>query len=210
MSSAPFPTTAHAAFTAAAAQHRLAPGCDTFYFLRHGQTARNAARIFQDADEPLDATGHAQAAAAAALLAPAGIAGIVASDMRRTCETAAAVDALCAVGVETLAGLRERHFGALIGTSSVALDWSCAPEGGETLPRFVARTASGLADALSRPAPVLVVAHGGTLHALAALLGLAPTPAWFANALPLRLDRAGDGWRASLLEGAGDGLRHLS
>lgn len=204
------PSAVHAAFRAAAAPHRLAPDCTTFYFLRHGQTARNASRIFQDADEPLDATGHAQAVAAAALLAETGIAGIVASDMRRTRETAAAVDGRCAVGVETLAGLRERHFGALIGTSSVALDWSCAPDGGETLAQFVARTADGLGSALARPAPVLVVAHGGTLHALAALLGLEPTVAWFANALPLRFDRRGSGWTAVPLATAVEGLRHLS
>ena len=211
MSSSPSPVAAHAAFVAAAAPHRLAPRCETFYFLRHGQTARNAARIFQDADEPLDATGQAQAASAAALMAPVGIAGIVASDMRRARDTAAAVNARCAVGLQTRAGLRERNFGALIGTSSVALDWRCAPEGGETLARFVARTAAGLADALSQPAPVLVVAHGGTLHALAALLGVEPTVAWFANALPLRFDRTGEGWAAMpLATAAGKALHHLS
>ena len=207
------PAAAHAAFlAAAAASPRLVPACTRFYFLRHGQTARNAARIFQDADEPLDATGRAQAAAAARLLAASGIAGIVASDMRRTRETAAAVDGQCAAGVETRAALRERHFGVLIGTSSIGLDWGCAPEGGETLAQFVSRTAIGLADALARPAPVLVVAHGGTLHALAALLGMEPTAAWFANALPLRLDRSGTGWTATPLATAAtaDAIRHLS
>ncbi len=210
MSPTPSPAAVHAAFLAAAAQSRLVPACARFYFLRHGQTARNAARIFQDADEPLDATGEGQAVAAAELLAPTGIARIVASDMLRTRQTAAAVGARCEADIATTAALRERHFGCLIGTSSVALDWRCEPEGGETLAAFVARTAGGLVDALSRPAPVLVVAHGGTLHALVALLGLEPAAAWFSNALALRFDRQDAAWRATPLAPTTDALRLLS
>ena len=33
-----------------AAAHPLAPACDHFYFLRHGQTECNARRIFQAAE----------------------------------------------------------------------------------------------------------------------------------------------------------------
>ncbi len=40
----------------------LSPACDHFYFLRHGQTGRNALRIFQAVDEPLSELGLQQAA----------------------------------------------------------------------------------------------------------------------------------------------------
>ena len=47
---------------ALAAAQPLAPACDHFYFLRHGQTGRNAQRIFQATDEPLSELGLQQAA----------------------------------------------------------------------------------------------------------------------------------------------------
>ena len=42
---------------ALAGAHPLSPECDHFYFLRHGQTPRNALRIFQGYDEPLSELG---------------------------------------------------------------------------------------------------------------------------------------------------------
>jgi probable phosphoglycerate mutase len=174
-----------------------------FYFLRHGQTARNASRIFQSVDEPLNANGVAQAEQAAQVLA-AELAGsavvhIVCSDAPRAHTTAQAVASRLKHAPRPHAGLRERHFGALIGTSSADIDWDCAPEGGETLDQFVARTLAALTEAVTHPAPVLVVAHGGTLHVLAAALGVSAGPALLANAQPLRFDRDGDGWRVTPL-----------
>ena len=111
-----------------------------FYFLRHGQTARNAARIFQDRSEPLDATGQQQATAAAQRLGQEPIRSIVGSDVLRASQTADTVARQLGLPWTVHTGLRERHFGALIGTSSVNLDWACAPTGGETLVDFVQRT----------------------------------------------------------------------
>ncbi|KAF1049273.1 histidine phosphatase family protein [Xylophilus sp.] len=173
-----------------------------FYFLRHGQTAGNARRIFQSPAEPLDDTGIAQARRAAAALAGEPLARIVASDADRAHHTARIVaQAHHALELRTVADLRERHFGALIGTSSALIDWDCAPEGGETLQQFVHRTRDALAAALSGgPAPVLVVAHGGTLYVLAALLGIPVTGALLANAQPLRFARTPQGrWQAEPL-----------
>ncbi len=172
---------------------------DRFYFLRHGQTARNALRIFQVPDEPLDATGLSQAAQAAAVLASEPVSHIVCSDMPRAHATARAVAQRLQRVPVLHAGLRERHFGALIGTSSADIDWDCAPEGGETLDQFAARTLAALAEALAHPAPVLVVAHGGTLHVLAAALGLRAELELFSNARPLRIDRRLPGWTATPL-----------
>ena len=186
------------------AQQPLAPACDHFYFLRHGQTPRNALRIFQAPDEPVSPLGLEQAARAATLLAGEPIRSIVCSDARRAFDTAHTVAAPHRLTPMAQEVLRERNFGALIGTSSAALDWRCEPEGGETLAQFVARKRAALEAALARPAPVLLVAHGGTLYVLAALLGVPLDTSVLGNAQPLRFVRSGTAWRIEPLAPAGD------
>ena len=189
-----------------AATQPLAPACDHFYFLRHGQTGRNALRIFQAVDEPLSELGLQQAAQAAGLLAGEPIRTIVCSDARRAFDTAHTVGVALRLTPTAQAELRERNFGALIGTSSANIDWACEPEGGETLTQFVARKRAALDAALKQPAPVLVVAHGGTLYALAALLGVPIDVTVLGNAQPLRFTRSGPTWAITpLLRHAGGG-----
>ncbi|MDM0023240.1 histidine phosphatase family protein [Variovorax saccharolyticus] len=182
-----------------AAARPLSPACDHFYFLRHGQTECNARRIFQAADEPLSALGLQQAARAAELLAGEPIQSIVSSNVHRALTTAHTVSAPHRIAPLVHEGLRERHFGALIGTSSANIDWACAPEGGETLPEFVERKRAALEAALAQPAPVLVVAHGGSLYVLAALLGVPVDMDLLGNAQPLRFEREGGAWRITPL-----------
>ena len=183
----------------------LSPACDHFYFLRHGQTGRNALRVFQAVDEPLSELGLQQAAHAAELLAGEPIRTIVCSDARRAFDTAHTVAAALRLAPTAQAELRERNFGALIGTSSVDIDWACEPEGGETLAQFVARKRRALDAALAQPAPVLVVAHGGTLYALAALLGVPIDTNVLGNAQPLRFARSGPTWGLTPLLRHADG-----
>ncbi len=183
----------------AAAAQPLAPACDHFYFLRHGQTEGNAQRIFQAVDTPLSVLGLQQATRAAELLAGEPIRTVVCSDAKRAFDTAHAVAAGLRVTPLVLESLRERNFGALIGTSSANLDWACEPEGGETLAQFVTRKRAALEAALAHPAPVLVVAHGGSLHVLAALLGVPSDLGVLGNAQPLRFERNGPTWRVSPL-----------
>ncbi len=190
---------------ALAAAQPLQVACDRFHFLRHGQTARNALRIFQDLDEPLDATGLAQAHRAAATLKAERFATIACSPLPRARTTADRVVAALVAADNALApahhdGLRERHFGELIGSSSAQIDWDCAPDGGETLPQFVARARSGLDWALRQPGPVLVVAHGGTLYVLAGLLGVPLSTTLLVNAHPLRFERTDAGWSVEALQ----------
>ena len=188
-----------------AAAEPISPACDHFYFLRHGQTGRNASRIFQAVDEPLSELGRQQAQRAAERLTGEPIRTLVCSDAHRALETAHSVAACLRLVPLLREDLRERHFGALIGTSSVNLDWNCAPEGGETLAQFVDRKRVALRFALDQPAPVLVVAHGGTLYVLAALLGVPIEPTVLGNAQPLRFDRAEGRWRVTpLLERSTD------
>ncbi|PNG52415.1 MULTISPECIES: histidine phosphatase family protein [unclassified Variovorax] len=177
-----------------AAAPPLAPACDHFYFLRHGQTAGNAQRIFQAVDAPLSTLGLQQAARAAERLAGEPIRSVVCSDARRAFDTAHAVATGLGMAPLHFEGLRERNFGALIGTSSAELDWACEPEGGETLPQFVARKRAALEAALAHPAPVLIVAHGGSLHVLVAALGIPTDRGVLGNAQPLRFERSGPTW----------------
>jgi probable phosphoglycerate mutase len=186
------------------------PACERFVFLRHGQTARNALRIFQGPEEPLDATGEAQALRAAELLAGEAFASIVCSDMRRAHHTARTVAARHAIEPVTCAGLRERNFGELIGTSSRELDWTWDPSGGESLETFVTRTRAGLLEAWSHPQTALIVAHGGIFYVLAGLLDVTITPAYFGNALPLRFERVLDGWRVTPLDAAATGESNIA
>jgi probable phosphoglycerate mutase len=188
-----------------AAAQPLAPACDHFYFLRHGQTGRNAQRIFQAVDEPLSELGLKQAARAAELLADEPIRTIVCSDARRACDTAHTVGATLKLAPMAQAALRERNFGALIGTSSANIDWACEPEGGETLTQFVTRKRAALDAALRQPGPVLVVAHGGTLYALAALLGVPIDFELLGNAQPLRFERGDPTWAVTPLLRHADG-----
>jgi broad specificity phosphatase PhoE len=182
----------------------LAPACDHFYFLRHGQTGRNALRVFQAPDEPLSELGLQQAARAAELLAGEPIRTIVCSDARRAFDTAHTVAAALRLTPTAHETLRERNFGALIGTSSADIDWACEPEGGETLAQFVTRKRAALDAALRQPAPVLVVAHGGTLYVLAALLGVPVDAGVMGNAQPLRFARTEAGWGVTPLLGQAD------
>jgi broad specificity phosphatase PhoE len=158
--------------------------------------------VFQAPDEPLSELGLQQAARAAELLAGEPIRTIVCSDARRAFDTAHAVGAALRLTPSAHETLRERNFGALIGTSSANIDWACEPEGGETLAQFVSRKRAALDAALRQPAPVLVVAHGGTLYVLAALLGVPVDVAIMGNAQPLRFERSGPTWAVTPL------LRH--
>lgn len=182
--------------------------CEHFFFLRHGQTLRNQQRIFQTPEEPLSARGIGQAQVAAALLAEQRLAGIVCSDLPRAVMTARIV-AKAQAGASELkpreqASLRERNFGDLIGTSTLDLDWACSPNNGELLEQFIERTRRGLKTALADPAAVLIVAHGGTLHVLAAMLGVAADTPMLGNGLALRFSREGGRWTAAPLGEPGD------
>ena len=177
---------------ASAADQTLDTACERFYFLRHGQTPRNALRIFQAPDEPLSTLGVEQAHAAARVLSHEPLADIVSSDMARAWQTADIVSArpeLARLKVVAHAGLRERNFGALNGTSSANIDWAYSPDGGETLEAFVTRTRLGLGFALAHATPTLVVAHGGTLYVLMALLKLELRLPLLGNAQPLLFQR---------------------
>lgn len=172
-------------------------------FLRHGETPRNALRLYQEPTEPLSDVGLAQARSAASVLAGAGISRIVASPMNRAATTARIVGAACGREPSWDDDLRERLFTALWGTSSADMNWAEDPAGCETLVEFVGRVRRGVVKATTSHrdgGSLLLVAHGGVLLALAAMLKIVPGEAMRANAQPIRFSRDGATWRADLLD----------
>ena len=139
---------------------------------------------------PLNPTGMAQAAAAAQLLRQRGIASIVSSPLSRARTTAEAVGAALNLPVAFLDDLQEVCFGVHEGTLQHAAwftDWisgKATPEGAESFAELRTRAVAGVTEALSHPAPVLVVAHGALFRALRAEMGL-PIDMRTPNAVPI-------------------------
>lgn len=170
-----------------------------FWFLRHGETDWNAQGLSQgNVDIPLNATGRAQAVAAAEMLRNRGIASIVASPLSRAHDTALATASVLGLPVELDEGLREVSFGAQEGQpmSQWFADWvagSYTPDDAESFASLRARSVAAINRALARPAPVLVVAHGALFRALRAEMGLEPNVRT-ANAMPFWCE-PGSPWR---------------
>jgi broad specificity phosphatase PhoE len=181
----------------------------SFWFIRHGETDWNAQNLSQgDIDIPLNAVGRAQAQSAAALMRGHQITTIVSSTLSRALDTARAVSAVTGVPVETDDGLRETKFGDQEGKPMGDwyedwIDGTYTPEGGETFAGLRTRVVAAINRATARPAPVLVVAHGGLFRAVRSAMGLAPnlrTP----NAVPIHCEppRAeGEPWVLHPVEG---------
>ena len=141
----------------------------------------------------------AQAAAAARLLSGRGIASIVSSPLSRARDTAQTVAEILGLRIEVLEDLQEVAFGVHEGTAMGAAwftDWvdnGITPEGGESFADLRTRAAAAVTQALTRPPPVLVVAHGALFRALRAEMGLSPdvrTP----NAMPFFCE-PGEPWK---------------
>ena len=145
---------------------------------RHGNTDWNAGhRVQGQTDVPLNDLGHQQAVDAAELLVKFRPEAIVASDLRRAADTAAALAALTGLPVSHDKRLRERYFGAWQGLTMAEVvatrpeehaRWTAGADvvGGdvETLDDLGARVAEALVEAaaLARPGGTVVVAtHGG-------------------------------------------------
>ena len=184
---------------------RIDPACDSFHFVRHGETDGNHKRIFQAADIPLNERGLAQAEMAAKVLASAPLLRVVASTMSRAWATAEIVARPHGLSPVPEAGLRERWFGDLVGTSSADHDWRHSPPNGETLAIFVTRTQQGIVRSLAEAGKLntALIGHGGILYVLAPSLGIEIDTPMLANATPLRFDRQGKNWRVTRLADTG-------
>ena len=161
--------------------------------LRHGQTEWNSlGRAQGHADISLDATGHAQAAAAAPYLAAMGPVRLWSSDLARAQETAAYVAEATGLPIETDARLREYDVGVRSGLTAAEFeaahprqhaawlthDESLLVEGEESSTRVRERVLPALTDCLEALGPNetgVVVMHGACLRVgLLAMLGWPP------------------------------------
>jgi probable phosphoglycerate mutase len=151
-----------------------------FWFLRHGETDWNAQGISQgNVDIPLNATGIAQARAAAERLRHRGIATIVSSPLSRARVTAEFVGETLGLPVAIDADLREVAFGVQEGQrmSGWFADWvagAFTPEGAESFAVLRRRAVAAANRATAQPPAVLMVAHGALFRSLRSAMGIEP------------------------------------
>jgi probable phosphoglycerate mutase len=164
-----------------------------FWFLRHGETDWNAQGISQgNVDIPLNATGVAQARAAAEKLRDRGIAAIVSSSLSRARVTAEFVGEALGLPVALDRDLREVSFGVQEGQamSGWFADWVSGrftPEGAETFAALRCRAVAAVNRATALPPVVLVVSHGALFRSLRAAMGIEPNMRT-QNAVPIFCD----------------------
>jgi broad specificity phosphatase PhoE len=155
-----------------------------FYFLRHGQTDWNLqGRLQGHSDIPLNATGLAQAHAAAKMLSEKSVDIIVSSPLVRALKTAAIISERIARPIYIDSQLKERSFGAFEGQILADLKRSLGlephqrltaylPADAEQWPDTGARALAAFANSLTKFARrnVLFVAHAGLFDALHELM----------------------------------------
>lgn len=175
-----------------------------FWFLRHGETDLNAARLAQGAgiDAGLNATGRAQAERAGPLLAGQEITTIIASPLQRARQTAEIINEFLRLPLSIEPDLREVAFGSMEGKPLLPWfpDWlegRATPDGAESFAALTRRVEAVLRRILkTQQGPVLLVAHGGVFRAMRELMGL-PKEGRTAHALPIFCDHTGEGWQAT-------------
>lgn len=161
------------------------------YFVRHGESEANVARVFSNRgfQHPLTARGLAQARALAAHLADHHIARIYASPLQRAVQTADVLADALGVPIVLADALREWDVGIFEGTSDpagweghrqVQEDWfvhrrwaSRLPEGESFLDmraRFVPLIEQLVRDDARAGEAVVLVGHGGLYHAMLPLI----------------------------------------
>jgi glucosyl-3-phosphoglycerate phosphatase len=185
--------------------------------LRHGRTEWNASGRFQGMlDSPLDATGIAQAAAAALALVPMRPDALVSSQLQRALDTAGPVGAQCGLDVAVDERLAEIELGTWQGLTRAEAKaaypeeyarWQAGEDarrgGGETYAEVGARATACIKDWLDRLGSgslLLAVTHGGTARAtIGTMLGMAPDTWWrlapLSNCRWSLLADSGRGWR---------------
>jgi broad specificity phosphatase PhoE len=162
-----------------------------WFFLRHGESEANRARVFSGHhDVPLTSLGREQASKAGLeiqeLLNGTKLSSVWSSDLQRARETAdrALQAAQINIPVHTHSALRERHLGEWQGQSIDALKasgsrdilhaWTGAAPGGESLAALSVRATELLAT-VHPSGPILLVGHGGLIRVLLGLIDDTPT-----------------------------------
>lgn len=175
------------------------PGRPALWLVRHGESTWNSAGLCQGHNDEAELTerGLRQATDAAAQFGYRPVRAIYASDLRRAQQTAAAFATVLGLPVHADVRLRERSLGVLEGTPNAAIspsalghddgrlfDPDTRPAGGESVRDLYLRVAGFCGDLAAglrshrdtlprlaqRDGDVLVVAHGGTVRVLEAII----------------------------------------
>lgn len=166
-----------------------------FFFVRHGQTENNVARLMSgQADIPLTKLGLAQAEGAAETLRGERFDALVSSPLQRAMRTAAIIGA--ATGHEPVANadLMERDWGVYTGQPVGSTTVESDPEGGEGFDAYLERVSRGFNAAFAL-GEVAIVGHAGIFRELRLALGVAMNEKRVPNATPILFERDGGGWR---------------
>ena len=162
------------------------------YFVRHGESTANAARVIAGWGEfELTERGREEARRAAERLRGRPIRSVVSSPMRRAYDTAlVAAEALGLGEVHVVDGLQERNWGVMEGRPMAERpeELAPAPEGAESYEQFRDRFMAAL-KGITLPVPVLVAGHAGNMRVLRR--ELCRDPGWrerYANGVPVRFD----------------------
>jgi len=143
-----------------------------FYFVRHGQTDWNIEHRAQgQTDVPLNIKGRQQAFDAAQSVTQLKFATICSSPLSRALETANAIASVTGGRVSVLEDLIECSWGVREGETKGGWfeKWKRGietPDGAEPYEEFLSRAVRAINQALDKPGPVLIVAHGGIYWAV--------------------------------------------
>jgi broad specificity phosphatase PhoE len=172
---------------------------ETFFYLRHGQSAANLAGLMcgRNCESPLTDLGREQAHLAALMLGRVSvIKSICASPQHRAQETAQIVTTVLSVPIITIDELAEWDVGSWDHQpfASVREEFlgNVDPPGGETRPALVQRVKAALNRCAEVSQPTLMVSHGGVWMAVQQILELQATRS--ENAIPYELRRTGNRW----------------
>ena len=183
-----------------------------FWFLRHGRTDWNSlGSCAGQQDRPLDATGEAQAAAIAPIIASLGVTKIYHSTLRRAARTAAIIAGSGRYALVPERDLQEACLGVREGTTELdpdedfISDWldGMPIDGAETFTELQWRVVAAVNRCLTNAdePPPLLVAHWAVFHAIAAASGARGYN--ISNCEPCRFVPTESGWRIESLSGAG-------
>jgi broad specificity phosphatase PhoE len=167
---------------------------ESFYFLRHGRTDHNLRSICQGSrDIPLDAVGEEQAVGARRIVTRLPIERVVTSPLSRASRTALlATDGMGLPPCEE-PRIMERGFGDHEGSLAPQGLWESDLPTVETRAVRNRRVGAALLAHCDRPGTI-IVAHGGVLRVIAALLQFSLLPVQLENARPLFLQKTPSGW----------------
>lgn len=158
----------------------------TFFFVRHGESEANRARIFSGRrDSPLTERGRAQAVTVADAIADVPFDRIVATPLSRSLDTALVIARRRKMPVDVVPGLIEIDVGDKTGATFDEVaglpDWKddgfVSWPKGESLEQVLTRSLGAL-KAIHRESPgktILVIGHGGVTRILVShFLGILP------------------------------------